>query len=419
MVSDPHAKELMAELEGLPLALATAGAYLNNMSTSLADYLRSYRESWLRIHKSTPDLPSYDQTLYTTWAISVSQIVKRNKSAYYLLELWAYFDNHDLWFGLLAAAREYNFPEQFLQLTKDESSFNEAIRPLCDFAFVQSLGIGRGYSMHSCVHAWNSWMNHDYILAQALQVGKAEIARIYTAWLGALFLQCCHKFCFRDPDHIERTIPHFLRILERIIDSSVDSCANNRQLLSEIVDIATYCITHAKRGRSGILAWRLTDAFERVLGPNDSLTLSTVQRLGEIYLKESVLDEAKAYFHKAMKGFEEVDGLDGIDTLTVMCRLADVYDKQREGEKLYVSFRKVGNVEAANMILQATEYNLEKRHVPDKEDALQDMLQITYLCYAGGNLNAFDNFAMRAIEWYQKQKGLKPEPAVLAAEFNT
>jgi hypothetical protein len=40
MPLDPDAAELAKVLDGLPLALATAGAYLDQVATSFADYLR-------------------------------------------------------------------------------------------------------------------------------------------------------------------------------------------------------------------------------------------------------------------------------------------------------------------------------------------------------------------------------------------
>ena len=104
---DPCAIDIVRQLDGLPLALATAEAYLNQVSVSLKDCLCYYRTSWLRLQQTTPDLLSYeDRALYTTWYLSFQHIQKQNKSADKLLQLWAYFDNLDLWFQLLAAGRE-------------------------------------------------------------------------------------------------------------------------------------------------------------------------------------------------------------------------------------------------------------------------------------------------------------------------
>lgn len=45
LINDPDAIRLAKELDGLPLALATAGAYLNQVAISLLDYLRLYKAS--------------------------------------------------------------------------------------------------------------------------------------------------------------------------------------------------------------------------------------------------------------------------------------------------------------------------------------------------------------------------------------
>jgi hypothetical protein len=42
-VLDPDAVRLAKELDGLPLALATAGAYLDQVTINLSDYLRLYK----------------------------------------------------------------------------------------------------------------------------------------------------------------------------------------------------------------------------------------------------------------------------------------------------------------------------------------------------------------------------------------
>ena len=68
---DPDVIKLAEELDGLPLALATAGAYLDQTALSFSDYLRLYKESWMKLLKTSPELNSYeDRTLYSTWQLS-------------------------------------------------------------------------------------------------------------------------------------------------------------------------------------------------------------------------------------------------------------------------------------------------------------------------------------------------------------
>jgi hypothetical protein len=57
-VLDPDAIKLAKELDGLPLALATVGAYLDQVAISVSDYLRLYKESWVQLQEFSPSLSS-------------------------------------------------------------------------------------------------------------------------------------------------------------------------------------------------------------------------------------------------------------------------------------------------------------------------------------------------------------------------
>jgi hypothetical protein len=57
---DADALKLTDELDGLSLALATAGAYLHLVPDSFAGYLQSYEKSWLRLQQDAPWLLSYE-----------------------------------------------------------------------------------------------------------------------------------------------------------------------------------------------------------------------------------------------------------------------------------------------------------------------------------------------------------------------
>jgi hypothetical protein len=95
--TDPGAVELVKELDNLPLALSTAGAYLEHMSMTLSDYLQLYKASWLKLQITSPQLESYEnRSLYTTWQITFDQIQQQNPASASLLKLWAYFNQQDV-----------------------------------------------------------------------------------------------------------------------------------------------------------------------------------------------------------------------------------------------------------------------------------------------------------------------------------
>jgi hypothetical protein len=148
------------ELDGLPLALATAGAYLDQAPvTTLSDHLRLYKASWLKLQQTSPELSSYeDRMLYSTWQISYEHIKQQNELSAKLLHLWGYLDNQDIWLELFRHSGPED-PEWIHMLPEDELSFNAAIGVLCNHGLAESntrsqeLIESKGYSMHRCVHA--------------------------------------------------------------------------------------------------------------------------------------------------------------------------------------------------------------------------------------------------------------------------
>lgn len=157
---DPDAVKLARKLDGLPLALATTGAYLRETSVSCADYLRLYELSWSQLQKVSPEVNSYDdRMLHSTWQLSLENIKKQNELSAKLLQFWAYFSNDDVWFELLQHA-DSSSPRWLQELTANEMYFTQAIRVLSEHGLVELAPRAReqpesaGYSLHSSVHSW-------------------------------------------------------------------------------------------------------------------------------------------------------------------------------------------------------------------------------------------------------------------------
>ncbi|KAF1940047.1 tetratricopeptide repeat domain-containing protein, partial [Clathrospora elynae] len=264
--SDPYARELAETLDGLPLALATACAYLHLLgSFSFAEYLRLYKASWFRLQQDTPQLLSYeDRALYTTWGVSLDHVKKQSELAAKLLQLWAYFDNQDVWFELLQECQQ-DSPDWFSELMQDQLSFNKAVRVLCDHALVEvdaMLGEKRvesqGYSMHSCVHSWTA-----HVLNQGCD-NK----------LSGLALKCVGRHV-PDTNHHNslvtkrRLMRHALRSWEFVADGSVVSDGKEHYLHS----------------------------------------------FGDMFADQGQLDEAEKMYQRALQGYEKAWGREHTSTL--------------------------------------------------------------------------------------------------------
>ncbi|KAL9052265.1 MAG: hypothetical protein Q9162_005522 [Coniocarpon cinnabarinum] len=152
---DEYARKLVKKLDNLPLALATAGAYLSQVTTSVGEYLQFYEDSWQKLQENSPRLLSYEGTMYTTWNISLLHIEERSNPAARLLRFLAYFNNQDIWRELLQAGKNFG-PPWFSKIMSCDIEFDAVMRIICDHGLVQGNYSSHAYSIHSCVHSWLS-----------------------------------------------------------------------------------------------------------------------------------------------------------------------------------------------------------------------------------------------------------------------
>ncbi|KAF2185933.1 hypothetical protein K469DRAFT_687741 [Zopfia rhizophila CBS 207.26] len=159
----PESDELLGLLDGLPLALAQAAAYMSETGTSFRTYTRLYKEQWRELMEPGDGrhmpLRSYSNgSVATTWMISYMAIRTRNEAAANLLLLWAHLDNKSLWHGLLAAASRRldvateQTPAWFQRIAYSEVEFIKAIGMLRSYSLVEEMEDQTGYATHPVVH---------------------------------------------------------------------------------------------------------------------------------------------------------------------------------------------------------------------------------------------------------------------------
>ena len=314
----------------MPLALATAGAYLGLTSISLLEYLHHHDTSWLELQQTSPQLLSYeDQTIYSTWNLSYIYIRKEDESAAKLLELWAYFDNRDLWYDLLQAG-EYKAPGWFLDVIKTKLTFTSVIAKLQKHALVERLIESDGYSMHHCVHAWVR-----NVLCKAVDSQNMRLA-----------LTCIGVSVPVDP------VPGDWIIRQRLLPHS-ESCLRHSRVwsgesndLEETDDRVLQCIHGlailyhylGKLTEAAYLYQRVLAREEKLLGEDHISTLTTVHNLGLLYRDQGKLMEAESMYQRALIGTENALGKDHTKTLETINNLGILYmyqGKLREAESMY------------------------------------------------------------------------------------
>ncbi len=85
------AEQIAREMDGLPLALVQAAAYIDETGCSLAHYLNLYATHRNQLLRRRGKLMlDYDETVFTTWSISFQQIEQQSPAAAVILRICAF-----------------------------------------------------------------------------------------------------------------------------------------------------------------------------------------------------------------------------------------------------------------------------------------------------------------------------------------
>jgi tetratricopeptide (TPR) repeat protein len=147
------ARELARELDGLPLALEQAAAYVTAMRVTYGQYLASYRTRRLDLlERLGPVAGDYPATVAKTWLINFEQVEAASKAAGDLLRLSAMLDPNEIPFELLTkGAKELGQLLCEAINPSDPLSVHEVLEPLARFSLIGIDAEGRTYSIHRLV----------------------------------------------------------------------------------------------------------------------------------------------------------------------------------------------------------------------------------------------------------------------------
>ncbi|KAI1126754.1 hypothetical protein F5Y10DRAFT_206325 [Nemania abortiva] len=164
-------KEIVSDLDGFPLAISQAAAYVReNEPFSCAEYLeilrsRSDREILLRFKEERPEYP---ESVMTTWEISLAYLKKKHPEAAELLQLLGFFARSGVAEGILQDSTgikpwrvgSHATTRQLNNEQRDELAFLQSrARTTMSLGILISLSlVSKSYdkivSVHPLVHEW-------------------------------------------------------------------------------------------------------------------------------------------------------------------------------------------------------------------------------------------------------------------------
>jgi tetratricopeptide (TPR) repeat protein/transcriptional regulator with XRE-family HTH domain len=322
-----QATEIVAMLDGLPLALDQAGAYIEETRCGLSGYLDLYsmrrKELLLRRGRLPLDHP---EPVATTWSLSFQRVEQENRSAADLLRLLAFLNPEAIPEELILL----DVAEPGLSLASipdNPLKINEVVELLLRYSLIRRNPEAKSLSMHRLVQVvlkddmdretQRLWAERAIrAVSCAFLYVESQIWQLQT-WQPQMLEKCQHY------------LPHvqMCAIFSEEYDLAIPEAA---QLFNEA---ASHLIVHARYKQAEFLLLRAREIRQRVLKVHHSDIARTLNDLGGLYLNWGKYQEAEPCLQEALAIRQQELGKGHLDVAQTCYNLASLYRSQGTYEK--------------------------------------------------------------------------------------
>lgn len=321
-----EATNVVIALDGFPLALDQAGAYIEETGCSFGDYLQIYEQ-----HRATllarrgKQATNYPNSVATTWSLSFEKVEQAHPAAAELLRLCAYLAPDHIPEELLINGAAY-WPAALQEAVVDPLRFNELLEALLSFSLVKRLAQERLLSLHRLVQV----VQRDRMVPQQQRRWAERVVRAVNALFPA------------DPEEQVDTWPQCLRYLEQV--QACDGLIQQHHLqLPEAADLldraGVYLREHASYSLAEPLFQQALVIAEQRLGSQHLQVASSLNNLGVLYKEQGKYAEAEPLYLRALHIREQALGSHHLGLAYNLNSLGLLYYEQgkyAEAESLYL-----------------------------------------------------------------------------------
>jgi tetratricopeptide (TPR) repeat protein len=306
------AKEIVQAMDGLPLALEQAGAYIEETECGLQGYLELYRAQGVRLLKEHGEfVPDHPKPVATTWSLSFERVEQANAAAAELLRFCAFLAPDAISEELFAESAAELGPT-LEPVAADPSRFNAAIRELLKYSLVQRDPEAKTLSIHRLVQeVLKDQMDQETQRLWAERAVRA-VSRVFpypefTKW-----------------DRCRRYLLH-AQVCSAHIDEWNLLFTEAARLLNFI---GTYLWYRGEYEQVESLHQRALAIREVVLGPEHAHTATSLNELAVFYDSQGKYEEAEPLQQRALSISEKALGPDHPTVAIMLNVLANLYYDQ-------------------------------------------------------------------------------------------
>ncbi|KAL2822881.1 hypothetical protein BJX63DRAFT_426718 [Aspergillus granulosus] len=417
------AVNLSNRLDGLPLAVVIAGAYMRETGTGIGKYLELYQDFWFELQSQSKPMRQYQHgNILQTWLVSYQEVQRRDPTAAALLLLLACFDNRDIWYELVKSSRGYTAsPAWYEMAVKNEIAFKARMGTLLGFSLLESKQQEESYALHPVVQDWclhvagtrdtASLFNEIALVSVGNMVPResnrdfANIQQRLLPHADHLVSRKIHYFpaktnglsgAFHNIGDLYCDRGKFKQaeaMYQQALAGKEDALGHDHvSTLDTVNNLGLLYSSQAKLKEAEKMYQRALTGYEKALGPDDTSTLQTVNNLGNLYRDQGKLKEAKEMYHRALSGKEKTLGRDHISTLDTVNNLGLLYSSQ-------------GKLNKAEEMYQRALTGYEKALGSGHTSTLHTVNNLGLLYSNKGKLKEAEEMYQRALAGYEKALG--------------
>src|SRR6266566_3030647 len=311
------AAAIVKEMDGLPLALDQAGAYIEETPSTLDAYLKAYQRRQTELLQERGKERNYHPNpVATTWSLNFEQAEQLNPTAADLLRFLAFLAPDTIPEEMIVAGASELGP-QLQTLATDETLLDKPMKILSRFSLVQRDTDKHLLFIHRLVQAM---LRANMTRETQREWAERTVRAVSLAFPGVsvnTWAQCA------------RLLPHALVCAELINEYTLE-LPKAARLLNQT---GYYLDEHAQYEQAKPLYERALAIREQVLGPNHPDTATSLNNLAALYDSQGNYEQAKPLYEHALAITERVLGPNHPDTASSLNNLAFLYQSQGNYEQ--------------------------------------------------------------------------------------
>jgi len=312
-----NARTIVSEMDGLPLALDQAGAYIEETGCSVATYLDIYRKRRAELLQRRGGLkPDHPLPVAGTWSLSFQKVEAANQAAADLLRLCAFLAPDAIPEELITAG-ESDLGQNLQSLAEDPLKLQDAIGGLRKYSLVRR-NPDQTLTIHRLVQeVLKASMNDETRRSWAERVVRA-VNQAFPGEVSVVTWPQCKRY-----------LPHAQACADLISEYAL-AFPEAALLLNQA---AFYLYEHALYAQAEPLYQRALAIREKRLGPEHPHTAQSLNNLALLYKTQGKYEQAEPLYQRALAIREKGLSPEHPNTAQSLNNLAVLYYAQGEYEQ--------------------------------------------------------------------------------------